>query len=174
MVWAWKDHALPCRPWGPQMHYLPVPQPPPSGEKLAYEPKGGQKASCLDSLKGGKRRGLKCAQLCGGTVIRWTHHIKDKSRAYLKVLLGDNRWESYTGRNAQTTGLLLTDLFVKDRDKSCVVLENLCSNLAWKAPRKVHSQTNMNARIPVVSHYEILRPLAQKLHDMAIKKAVEH
>lgn len=64
--------------------------------------KSRQKVNCLHCLKEGKGRGLKCAQLYGGTVIGWTQYIRDKSTAYLKVHLRDNRCKLHKGRNAQT------------------------------------------------------------------------
>lgn len=60
-------------------------------------------------------------------MIRCTHNIRDKSRAYLKVHLRDNRCESHTSRNAQTRPVAHS---VKAKDKSSVVLENLSSDVA--------------------------------------------
>ncbi len=70
-----------------QMLYLAFTQPQMAGEKVAHEQKGAQKVSCPYLFTDEKGRGLQCAQFFQGTVIRWTHHIKDKSRAYLEVLL---------------------------------------------------------------------------------------
>lgn len=81
-----------------QSHSLPPSSGTGAGEKLANEPKGGQKVSCPHSVEEGKGRGLKCQ----GAVIRWTQYIRHKSRAYLKVYRRDNRCELHTGRNAQT------------------------------------------------------------------------
>lgn len=88
-------------------------------------------------LKGGKRGGLKCAQLYEGTVI--SQYIRDKSRAYLEVHLRDIRCKlcREAGRGHTDRACCSLTRLEKDKDKSSVVLENLCSDVAWKAPGKV-------------------------------------
>lgn len=102
-------------------------------------------------LKGAKaERGYNVLNCLWGTVIRWTRYIRDKSRAYLKGHLRDNRCKLHRGRNVQT-------MFVAYWPKvSWVVRENLLSGVALKVGKRTHKleprvREKLNARIPGVS-----------------------
>ena len=120
----------------PQMTHMPVLKLPPSsrtgaGEKLAWFAADGpfklkgRQASCVHFLKVGNGRGLTCVWLYGGTVIRWTQYIRDKSRAHLKAALERQQVRIAFREECTEEACCSVTRLVTDKDKSAVVLETL-------------------------------------------------